>query len=119
MEARTTFAGVILALLASAPVQAQAIRELPGHHAPVYAVAFRPDGECMASASFDHTIKLWDVPAGAPVRTLTGHDAKVLTLAYTPDGRTLASAGLDGTIRLWDGATGRPRACLATREWCV
>src|SRR5947209_11280682 len=110
MEARTTFAGVILAMLGSTPVQAQAIRELAGHHAPVYAVAFRPDGGRMASASFDHTIKVWDVDTGSALRTFRGHEAKVLTLAYTGDGHTLASAGLDGTVRLWDADSGRPLA---------
>src|SRR5947208_15426440 len=119
MEARTTFAGVILALLGSAPLPAQAIRELAGHRAPVYAVAFRPDGERLASASFDHTIKIWDVDSGELRQTFKGHTAKVLALAYSADGRTLASAGLDGTVRLWGADSGKPGPCLGSRDHCV
>src|SRR6516164_3110342 len=111
------FSIVLICLIAST-ARGQAIQELLGHHAAVYAVAFRPDGERMASASFDHTIKIWDVDAGRVVRTIVGHQDKVLALAYSADGGRLASAGLDGTVRLWDAASGRPIACLASRNRC-
>jgi WD40 repeat protein len=116
---RSFATGLLLAGLAAAPVRAQAVTRLAGHRAPVYAVAFRPDGERLASASFDHTIKIWDVDGGALRQTFRGHSAKVLALAYSADGRTLASAGLDGTVRLWDAESGRPGRCLASRDQCV
>src|SRR5256885_11107847 len=50
----------------------------------------------LASASFDRTIKLWDVADGKTVQTLRGHRAKVITLAWSSDGRTLASGSADG-----------------------
>src|SRR4051812_38822854 len=50
MECRTIVAGVVLAGLSVAPVHGQAVKQLAGHHAPVYAVAFRPDARRMASA---------------------------------------------------------------------
>src|SRR5437879_6497280 len=82
--------GVATLALAAVPVSAQSIRPLKGHHDAVYAIAFRPDGQRLASASFDHTIKVWNVASGATVRTFNGHRDKVLALAYAPDGTRLA-----------------------------
>jgi WD40 repeat protein/tetratricopeptide (TPR) repeat protein/tRNA A-37 threonylcarbamoyl transferase component Bud32 len=79
------------------------------HGAAVLALAYSPDGQTMASASWDRRIKL----AGAsPPRltTLEGHTAAVNALAFSPDGALLASASDDGTPRLWDLTELRPRA---------
>ncbi len=54
----------------------------------------------IASASEDHTIRLWN-GRGECVRSLTGHEAGVLDVRFSPDGQYLASASLDHTIRLW------------------
>ncbi len=116
---RSHAAALLLPLLLAAPAEAQAVKRLAGHRAPVYAVAFRPDGERLASASFDHTIKVWDVDSGELRQTFRGHTAKVLALAYSADGRTLASAGLDGTVRLWGAESGKPGPCLGSRDLCV
>jgi WD40 repeat protein len=92
---------MVLAGLGVSPARSQAIKELRGHRAAVYAVAFRPDGERMATASFDHTIKIWDVSAGRVVRTITGHQDKVLALAYSADGRQLASSASMTPANRW------------------
>jgi WD40 repeat protein/serine/threonine protein kinase len=99
------------------------------HEFRVAGLAFSPDGEHLASASDDDTVKIWDVPAllalsaerqaaGAGQKeidaamaeqalTLTGHDAEVTSVAYSPDGKRLASGSHDGTVRVWDAATGQ------------
>ncbi len=68
----------------------------------VTAVTFVPDGKTLASASANHTVKLWDVATGKEKATLKGHSHIVTSLSVSPDGKTLASGSLDGTIRLWD-----------------
>ena len=110
---------IVVVCLGGGLARGQAIQEWHGHRAAVYAVAFQPNGQHMATASFDHTIKVWDVESGRVVRSFSGHQDKVLALAYSADGRRFASAGLDGTVRLWDAATSRPLACLTSRNRCV
>ena len=72
-----------------------------GHADTVWSVAFSPDGQTLASASSDFTIKLWRVSDGTLLRTLTGHTYDVTSVAFSPDGQTLASGSWDRTIRLW------------------
>jgi len=70
--------------------------------APVFAVAFSPDGQTIASGSVDKPIRLWDVISKKEIACLTGHTGCVSSVAFSPDGRTIASGYDDNTIRLWD-----------------
>ncbi len=107
MDRRTTALLGAAVLLSAGAAWAQNVQELEGHRAAVSAVAFRPDGLRLATASYDHTVKVWDAAAGKVVQTFDGGHARVLTLAWSPDGGRLATGGLDG-VRLWDAASGKP-----------
>ncbi len=87
------------------------ISRLEGHTAAVSAVSWARDGNTLASASYDNTVRLWEARAGKALETLKGHTAAVTTVAWAPDGKTLASAGADNTVMLWN-AKGQNRAKL-------
>ncbi|MEU7556150.1 hypothetical protein AB0B01_28115 [Streptomyces sp. NPDC044571] len=90
---------------------------LPAHSKEVLAVAYRPDGRQLATASGDHTARLWRVHGtDRPVAeaTLSGHGDDVRAVAYRPDGRLLATGSADGSVRVWDTAAPSGPAVLAS-----
>jgi len=80
---------------------------LRGHDDVIFSVSFTPDGGKLASASFDHTVKIWDAKTHAELHHSTGHSDFVYAVAFSPDGAKLASASKDRTVALLDLATGR------------
>ncbi|NLS96725.1 MAG: protein kinase [Planctomycetaceae bacterium] len=63
---------------------------LPGHTDAVRAVAFRPDGKYLASASTDKMVKVWDSQTGRLFKSLR-HTAVVTSVAFSPNGKFLAT----------------------------
>ena len=73
---------------------------LNGHTAPIAGLAVSPDGTLLASASWDHTIRLWPLNGGEP-RVLEGNAQNVNGVAFSPDGKNVISGGYDATVRIW------------------
>lgn len=95
------------------------VRSLKGHTGDVTSVAISPKGDVLASASYDATVRLWDLRSGHPIRTLTeeppyGHP--VISIAFSPDGRSLVSGGEDAALTIWDVSTGAVRRLLGREK---
>jgi cytochrome c len=78
-----------------------------GHAAPIVSLAVSPDGARLASASWDHTVRVWSLADGAQL-VLEGHSQNVNGVAFTPDGRSLVSVGYDRELRIWPLGGGTP-----------
>merc|ERR1712190_458259 len=77
-------------------------KSLTGHSQPVSSVVLSSDGQFALSGSWDSTMRLWDLNAGATVRTFQGHSKDVFSVAFSGDNRQIVSGSLDKTIKLWN-----------------
>ena len=122
------------------------LARLEGHRTWVGSLVFWPDGQTLASASADQTIRIWDIsdirtapstpsrntrrrilrPESTQARAhaaLQGHELEVWSLALLPDATTLVSGCKDGSVCVWD-TTRRPRdrsritLPTSARTWC-
>ena len=82
---------------------------LAGHAKEVYTLRWAPASglrPCIATASFDATVRLWDPATGACTATLAGHAQPVYSVAFSPDGTHVASGAFDRCLHVWRVADG-------------
>jgi WD40 repeat protein len=116
------------------PQTGRVIAGFDGHRDIVFCVAWRPDGQRVASAGADgglFTAKVWDPQTrrGDPQTrredfTLPGThpgDPEFFAVAFSPDpdGRYLVTGRGNGTVQVWDGRTGRPVGTLGAHERAI
>ncbi|MCI0458824.1 MAG: hypothetical protein L0Z62_17845, partial [Gemmataceae bacterium] len=87
----------------------QELLTLKGHTDGVWCVAFSPDGQRLASGSWDSTIsstggavKIWDARSGQELLTLKAHTSDVRSVAFSPDSQRLTGGSSDRTVMVWD-----------------
>jgi hypothetical protein len=78
------------------------VHDFAGHGDVVFGLAFRPDGAQLASASFDQTVRFWDLARNRTAGVFRGHSDFVYDVAYDRDGKTLLSVGKDRAIKRID-----------------
>lgn len=76
-------------------------QRLVGHSNRVTALDWHPARGLIATASYDDTIKIWDVTTGQVVADLRGHINWVLDVCWSADGKQLVSVS-DDAVKVWD-----------------
>ncbi|XP_061371346.1 WD40 repeat-containing protein HOS15-like isoform X2 [Gastrolobium bilobum] len=92
------------------------LHDLKEHVKEIYTIRWSPTGPgtnspnqqlVLASASFDSTIKLWDVELGKVLYSLDGHRDPVYSIAFSPNGEYLASGSMDKYMHIWSVKEGK------------
>lgn len=96
--------------------QDSCVHDLQAHSKEIYTIKWSPTGPgtdnpnmslILASASFDSTVRLWDVERGSCLHTLTKHTEPVYSVAFSPDGKFLTSGSFDNCVHIWSTQNGQ------------
>jgi len=97
------------------------LKTLRGHESFATCVSFSPDGQLVASGSFDGSVRIWNVDTGAELLTFDGHSNFITSLAFSGDGQRIATASSDlqegggrgaGEVKVWNAKTGQVELVL-------
>ncbi|KAL5335851.1 WD40-repeat-containing domain protein [Aspergillus crustosus] len=77
-------------------------RSLEGHSHIVSDCVISSDGAYALSASWDKSLRLWELSSGQTTRKFVGHTNDVLSVSFSADNRQIVSGSRDRTIKLWN-----------------
>jgi periodic tryptophan protein 2 len=75
---------------------------LKGHEGPISSVAFSASRNLLISASWDKTVRVWDVYSSKNSTERFEHNSDVLAVCVNPQGTQICSATLDGQLFFWN-----------------
>lgn len=82
--------------------------QLRGHAARLCRTAFHPMKRHVATTSFDHSWRLWDIETTQEMLLLQdGHWKEVYGVGFHPDGSLCATTDFSGVVQVWDLRTGK------------
>lgn len=73
---------------------------LEGHTNKVISVSFSPNGQTLATASDDNTVRLWSIQ-GQELQQMSGQNQLFRSVKFSPDGKKIAAISADSTVKLW------------------
>jgi WD40 repeat protein len=87
----------------------------------LFALAWSPNGNYLASGGNDEAVRIWDATTGTLILTYSEHTSTVADVAWSPDGSKIASAGEDGdsTIRIWNPLSGETLGVLRNTKGVI
>lgn len=86
------------------------LHDFKSHQQEIYTVKWSPTGQgsrnptkrlLLATASFDGSVRLWNVQNGTCIRVLSRHKDSVYSVSFSPSGEYLASGSLAGQLYIW------------------
>lgn len=90
--------------------QSTCIFDFRSHTKEIYSIRWSPTGPgtanpnrptVLCSASFDASIKLYDITVGKELFSMTKHNDPVYSVAFSPNGEYLASGSFDRNLHIW------------------
>ncbi|MGC4022565.1 MAG: caspase family protein [Cyclobacteriaceae bacterium] len=84
-----------------------AVRDFVGHSDVISSLRLSNDKQQLLSASWDGSVRLWNVGTGLMEKKFVGHRGAAHIAIFSPDGKNIFSAGADRQIRVWDLVTSK------------
>jgi len=92
------------------------LHDFQSHQQEIYTVKWSPTGKgsknpskllMLATASFDGSVRLWNIETGECIRLLSRHHESVYSVAFSPSGDFIASGSLAGQLYIWNVKEGK------------
>lgn len=77
-------------------------KRLVGHNHFISDISVSSDKQYCLSASWDSTLRLWNLKTGETKHRFVGHKKDVLSVAFSADNREIVSGSRDHDVNVWN-----------------
>lgn len=89
------------------------------HDKTILKASFSPDGELVATASDDHTVRIWRTSSGEPVAGPFRHEESVFGAEFSPDGARVVTQPFGRPAQVWEVFASEPTGLPLRQEGFV